>query len=436
MYTLANTTIPEYSGPYKTQDNGHKVKYKRIILSIFFLLIFQTTGSLLFALSNPVPELNCTSAVLLDSETGTVLFSKNSDRLIPPASMTKLVTLHVVYEAIAAGILSKDEIITIGEDADFRSLPPHSSLMFLEKGQRVSVIDLMKGLAVPSGNDAAIALAERVAGSVPAFVEMMNSEVKKAGFKHMHFEDASGLSEKNKVTAADFAAFCVYYINRHPKALSELHSLLKFTYPKKKNIPEGKKSVYGPITQYNRNNLLGRYPWSDGLKTGYIDESGYNIAVTAKMNDRRLIAVLMGGPGKNAGEGALIRAIDVVNLLSYGFYRFTNYKTVPGIIDSVPVFSGEKNNLKVSYSTAGKLTIPRELIYETELLFETDHPVIAPVKRGEKIGRLFILLKGEKVASFPVIAEENIRRGSLIKRIIDRIRLWFRRSGVSRKVGP
>lgn len=375
-----------------------------------------------------VPELNCKAACLIDTGTGAVLFEKNSGIEIPPASMTKLVTLHLVYKAIAEGKIAKDEVITIDRNADFRSLPPHSSLMFLEKGQKVTVLDLMRGLAVPSGNDAAIALAELVGGSVGNFVSMMNEEVKRLGFSGMHFEDASGLSENNRVSARDFAYFCVEYIKLHPESLTELHSISEFTYPK------GGSSVYGPIKQNNRNSLLGRYVWADGLKTGYIDESGYNIAVTAETGGRRLVAVLLGGPGKNAGDGGLTRAVDAVNLLSYGFYRFTNYIPDPSALKSVKVYGGKRDSLKVLYPELKAITLPREAAYITELVFRMEKPVLAPVRKGDEIGRLEVRIRGKAVSSYPVKAGEDVLQGSLVKRFLSWVKLLFKRPVLVRKL--
>ncbi len=396
--------------------------------ALSLLAVLLLTGSLSAeSTSSILPDLNCTSAVLIDAGTGAVLFKKNGDLEIPPASMTKLVTLHLVYNAIAEGKISKDQLVTIDNRADFRSLPPHSSLMFLEKGQSVSVLDLMKGLAVPSGNDAAIALADLVAGSVEDFVAMMNAEVRRMGFTRMHFEDASGLNENNTVTAKEFAFFCSRYVDLHPEALKELHSLSEFTYPKAKNIPSGGKSAYGPIKQYNRNNLLGRFRWADGLKTGYIDESGYNIAVTAQENGRRLIAVLLGGPGGNTSEGSLIRAIDAVNLLSYGFYRFTNYVPDPSAFKTVVIYGGKKNTLSLSYPDMGAVTLPREAAYVTRLAFKMPKPVIAPVRKGDGIGHLQVLINGDVVASYPVAAGEDIASGSVIKRFFDWIKRIFKK---------
>ena len=196
--------------------NINSVKLFVLIVICILTIIGKGQALPLLQRSQTVPTLNARSAILMDSLTGTVLFEKDSNLSIPPASMTKLVSLYLVYKEIENGRVSRDEIIRIGREADFRSLPPRSSLMFLEEGQEVSMLDLMLGLAVPSGNDAAIAIAIRIAGSVEQFVEMMNREVLGMGLESVHFEDASGLSGKNIVSAEEFAQFCSIYINSFP----------------------------------------------------------------------------------------------------------------------------------------------------------------------------------------------------------------------------
>jgi D-alanyl-D-alanine carboxypeptidase (penicillin-binding protein 5/6) len=371
------------------------------------------------------PSLNAKSAILIDSLTGTILFEKNSQVSIPPASMTKLMSLYVVYKKIEEGVLSKSEIIRISKNADFRSLPPHSSLMFLEEGQEVSIKDLMLGLAVPSGNDAAIAIAERIAGSVEAFVRLMNLEADEMGLSSVHFEDASGLNEKNRVTAVDFVQFCSEYINKYPEALNELHSVSSFTYPKEGNWKSNGVSVYGPIKQYNRNNLLGSYNPVDGLKTGYIDESGYNIALTAKEGERRLIAVILGGSGENSAEGSLLRAIDGVNLLSYGFYNFRNIKSEIPLIDSPKIWKGSQSSIKIKYPEIPVLTLT--VAKATTLRIEVIIPqnLIAPIKRGEIIGEIIQYTGEEIIGKYNITAAEDLPVGGFFRRLLDTIKIFF-----------
>jgi len=183
------------------------------------------------AIASP-PSLNARSAILIDAATGEVLYEKAADLALPPASLTKLVTLHVVMEEIKAGRLPPDEIIDIDAKDCSPYIPYGSSLMYLQPGMQVSVRDLMLGAAVVSGNDAAYALARRVAGSNEKFAEMMNSAVRQLGFEHMSFVEPSGLSEKNLVTARDFALFCKEYIELHPKALTELHLVKSIHFPR------------------------------------------------------------------------------------------------------------------------------------------------------------------------------------------------------------
>lgn len=404
------------------------MKIKNIILAKKKLIIFFSFAVLSISLSAE-PVINARSAILIESLTGTVLFEKNSQESIPPASMTKLMSLYVVYKKIEEGKASKDEIILVSKNADFRSLPPHSSLMFLEEGQEVSLHDLMLGLAVPSGNDAAIAIAEKIAGSVEGFVQLMNSEAEELGLRSLYFEDASGLSDKNRVTARDFVKFCSEYISRFPEAINELHSVGSFTYPQKENWNINGSSVYGSITQYNRNNLLTTYAPVDGLKTGYIDESGYNIALTAKIEDqengRRLIAVLLGGPGENSIEGSFLRAIDGINLLSYGFYNFKNVKSeVPKII-SPKIWKGIKTELEFEYPEIPFITlsVDKAVNVRTEVIIPQN--IIAPIKRGEVVGQI-IQYSGEDIlGKYNITTVQDIPLGGFFRRLIDTIKIFF-----------
>ncbi|MFO7849401.1 MAG: D-alanyl-D-alanine carboxypeptidase family protein, partial [Spirochaetia bacterium] len=295
----------------------------------------------------PVPELMSKAAVLYDFETGKLLFEKNGNLSISPASMTKLMTLHLVYKAIEEGELSRNTEVDISERADFRNQPAGSSLMFIEEGQRVTILELMQGLAVPSGNDAAVALAEAVSGSLEDFVEEMNREAVRLELEEVEFVEPAGIDSSNKATARSFARFCRIYLQTHPYALEELHSLEEYTYPNGWNLPSASSSVHGPITQENYNLLVGRHPWVDGLKTGYISEAGYNIALTAKHGKRRVLAVVMGGPGENTREGNLSRVIDGTHLISYGFYAYRRvHPSVPDV-GTAKVWGGRTSSLEL-----------------------------------------------------------------------------------------
>jgi len=266
------------------------------------------------------PYILAQSAVLIELKTGAVLYKKNEHKSIPPASLTKLMTLHLIYNAIEKGKISRDDVVPISNQAWAINQPRGSSLMFIEPGQRVTVLELMKGLAVSSGNDAAVALAEFHSGSVSAFVEKMNQTAKDLNLSSLSFTDPAGIKSSNSITAYDFAQFCRIYLNAHPHSLNEIHSLKFFTHPDKDNYTNGKS--YTPIVQENKNPLIGMNPTIDGLKTGYIPSSGYNISVTSKRNGMRLITVILGIPGKNKTIGNKGRIHDSIALMEYGFGNF------------------------------------------------------------------------------------------------------------------
>jgi len=368
------------------------------------------------------PVINAASAILIEMETDTILFEKNADEVIPPASMTKLMTIHIALNFIEDMEMSADSLVPVSDRADFRNSPPRSSLMFIEEGQKVSIMELLTGLALPSGNDAGIAVAEFVAGSVPDFVELMNIEAQRLGLEHTHFDDSSGYSENNKTTAREYATFCSFYLNEHPEAARELHTLTSFTYPKDHNLPLNGSSVHGPITQPNHNLLIGRMAGVDGLKTGYIDESGYNLAASAEFDGRRFILVTMGGPGGSSRDGSLRRLIDGAALFSYGFYGWTTLTPEVPKDSTLRIWGGEKDELKLTFSPAEKLTVPS--ISSAGLDFHAEWNKLAyPIEAGSKAGIWKLTDRDGRVFQTGTItAAETVEEGNIFKRIIDRFR--------------
>jgi len=363
------------------------------------------------------PQIMSKAAAVYDYETGTLLYEKNGDLRIPPASMSKLMTMHLAFKAVEAGEIDLDTTITVGAEDDFTQLPRRSSLMFIEEGQNVTLLQLMQGLAVPSGNDAALMLARLLAGSVENFVELMNQEVRALGFEDIYFDDPAGLSEKSYVTAKQFALFCCEYIRRHPESLKMLHNIPEFTYP-----PSGvSSSTYGPITQENYNVLIGRHPWVDGLKTGYIDESGYNISLTARADGRRLVAVVLGGPGESGREGALTRAIDGVNLLSYGFYHFTRVEPQFPSLSSVKVWRGMPGTIQPKLHSPGPLVLPLDTAAQLEVRHQLDLPLEAPLGAGTKIGETLITSGDSLIRSYPITVPSDVKLGSWWRQMVDSI---------------
>jgi D-alanyl-D-alanine carboxypeptidase (penicillin-binding protein 5/6) len=373
---------------------------------------------------SPVPPtLHARSAMLLEARTGTILYEDHADTVLAPASLTKLMTLHLVLEQIASGRLDPNEQIVPGPDAWARSMPPRSSLMFLGPRQTVRIEQLMKGLVVDSGNDAAVALADRIAGSVPAFVALMNQEAQRLGYRDMRFVEPAGISSANAITAREYADFCRRFIELHPEALQSLFSLREFTYPQSENLGEGNHEK--PITQQNRNVLLGRYEGTDGLKTGYIDESGYNIAVTAARGGMRLISVILGVPSRGRVSGARLRALESEQLLDYGFNNFTTLQPSYPPLAVVRVWKGRSRSVQVAPERAPYVVVPRALAGEVSAVVDQRREVIAPVIEGQQMGSITVLLAGRELTRFPLVAESGVGRGSALVRLLHSIALLF-----------
>ena len=251
--------------------------------------------------------------------------------------MTKLFAMYVVEEEVLQGRMNYSDVIYLPPECWACNMPPHSSLMFLGKGQIVTLEELLLGLSICSGNDAAYALAYAVCGSMEDFVERMNQAALDAGLTHTHFVESSGYSELNVTTAREMAAFCRLYILKHPGSLKKFHSVASFTYPKERNMALGDRygaqnwsnglpeSITMGITQENTNPLLGRLAGCDGLKTGYIDESGYNLALTVTREGTRFLSVTMGGKGNNTKEGQAGRIADGTEIMETAFSIFRDY---------------------------------------------------------------------------------------------------------------
>lgn len=400
------------------------------------LTLIALLGSLLIGLvpapalaAPPTLQLDAKSAILIDFATGQVLFEQNADASIAPASLTKLMTLHLAYKKIAAGEMKKEDLVQIRREA-WAATMPGSSVMFLEPGQIVTVGEIMKGIAIPSGNDASVAIAQHIAGSVNAFVEMMNKEAQEMGFTTLHFADPAGLSPENKVTAREFAAFARRYVEMHPEALSELHSVEEFTYPLPQNLPPDKQDTPS-VTQYNRNTLLGEVEGVDGLKTGFIDESGYNICLTAKRGDMRLVGVILGVPGATEAEGSARRAQAGTDMLQWGFQNFVTIKPELPAISTVRVWKGAANQVALEPERPVQLTVARGAENSLTSTVHQETSVMAPVTKGQKLGELIFAADGKEVAKFELRAAADVKQGGFFKRLWDTIRLtvagWFTR---------
>ena len=332
-------------------------------------------------------------------------------------------TMHLAFKLARENQVSFDEPIIPPQESWAINQPPRSSLMFLANGQQTNLHELLLGLAIPSGNDAAVAVALQFALTVDAFTEMMNREAEALGLTRTHFDEPSGVSEFNLSTARDFANFCRIYVREHPEALNDYHSVREFAYPRAENVAEIFRSRPGTIVQYNHNRLLDTVEGVDGLKTGFIDESGYNIALTAKRGETRFIAVILGAPQIG---GEQIRSEDGKRLLTWAFDNFKTVFPPEPDLEQPRVWKGKTNFVSLKPGETLEFTSPIERaspLYQKNELFE---PLIAPLPAGSVAGHLVYYDYSGELRRIPLVTVEDMESGGFFKRLFDSIRLFFK----------
>jgi len=406
---------------------------RRYILFFLFIICFPLcvsaqiyqAQSALLPIIETAPEIVSEAAVLIDAHTGTMLYSKNPDEEIPPASLTKLMTMHLVMKAIEEGRASYDEIIPITVESWAQSQPYRSSLMFLEPGQIVSLREILLGLAVVSGNDAAVAAALRLAPTMKEFANMMTTEARRMGLKVTRFEESSGISENNMTTAAEFASFCSQYLIAHPQSLADFHSVPSFSYPLAANVRENRKSNPRTITQENRNTLIKIFPGVDGFKTGFINESGYNIALTAQRDNTRFILVILGAP--NIRHGADIRDKDAMALLTWAFENFKTVRITEEVkIEPAKLWKGRANKVElVPLENLLDFTAPVNRANNLQFATIIDKKLTAPLPTGSFAGYLVISDDYGELNRVLLVTAKEAKKGNIFKRLWHSILLLF-----------
>ena len=391
-----------------------------LTLSLFF---FVLPGAAQNLQAQTPPELISQAAVVMDAATGTIIFQKNADQEIPPASLTKLMTMHLVFREIAAGRTSLEEIITPPRESWAANQPPRSSLMYLANGHRLSLRELLLGLSIFSGNDAAVAAALHVAPSVDAFAEMMNREAAAMGLTRTRFVEPSGISEFNMTTAGEFARFCRIYLEANPDSLKNFHSVREFAYPETWNLPEPYRSRPGTRVQSNRNTLIGRVEGVDGLKTGYIDESGYNIALTAERDGNRFIAVVLGAPAEWGGDR--IRDSEGSELIAWAFNNYKTVRLYPEKIEPARLWKGRDDQIELVWKGETVFTALRERGGNLRWSVELKEPLIAPLPAGSPAGDLVLYDSFGELRRFQIVTAQEAEAGGFFKRLLDSIKLFF-----------
>ena len=362
------------------------------------------------------PSVYAASALLADLKTGSILYEKNADILIPPASMTKLIAMYIVFQDAAAHKFSLDDVVPLKAESWAVNAPEGSSLMFLAEGQRVSVRELLLGLAVASGNDAAAAIADFVSGSQSAFVERMNTEMKKLGLRYTRFADASGYSELNATTAREFASFARTYLHLYPEALKEFHSVQTLRYPQSHNSPREKPSP--SVVQKNTNPALGIIPGANGLKTGFIPESGYNLSLTVERDNLSILSVTLGGPGQGTVQGNAYRLKDAQSLTDYAYNNFKTASIPDSAQIPVGIIGGKTASFFARETAPCTATVPASAS-QIRRTFELPDFIYAPVKAGDKIGKAVYSVGNMRIKEIPLIADRSVEKSSRLKKIID-----------------
>ncbi len=369
------------------------------------------------------------SAILIDAATGSILYEKNADAVIPPASMTKLVVMYVVFQEIATGRISLDDVVPLPPESWAVNAPPQSSLMFLAEGQTVTLRELLLGLAVASGNDAAVAVAHYVSGSVDKFIERMNHEMEILGLEKTRFVEPSGYSELNLTTPREFAAFARVYLARYPESLEAFHSQPSISYPQKHNLAEWHQEKDQAIFQQSTNKLLGVLPGCDGLKTGFIYESGYNLSLTAQRGETRFISVTMMGPGVGSVEGNRYRVADGTNLMEWAFSTFATHFKADVEPLAIPVLGGHKNSVVLAPLHTNDLTVPAILKDQSpataanSITAQISIPsyVHAPLQAGDVVGKITYSLGNIVLEEVPLLAVTPVKDGNVFKKLVDKL---------------
>jgi D-alanyl-D-alanine carboxypeptidase (penicillin-binding protein 5/6) len=352
------------------------------------------------------PSVAAEAYVLTDLSSNQALAARNADQRRDPASLTKLMTAYIVFGALRAKTIFPAQMVNVSQ----RAWRAEGSRMFIEPRKSVTVDELMRGMIVQSGNDASIALAELTAGSEDAFVARMNTEAARLGMTGTHFTNVTGLSETGHYsTAGDLALLAAAVIRDFPEY-----------YP----LYAQKEFRYNNITQPNRNRLLWLDPDVDGVKTGHTDAAGWCLIASGKRGDRRLLAVVLGATSDTA------RANEAQKLLHWGFQAFDTVALYQSgkPIANIRVWKGAQNEVPAGFLVDRFLTLPKGKADKLAVSMEANEPLIAPIARAQPIGTVKIALEGRSLATFPLIALEEVPEAGVFARAWDTVRLWFRKS--------
>jgi D-alanyl-D-alanine carboxypeptidase (penicillin-binding protein 5/6) len=345
-------------------------------------------------------DTNAKQAIIVEFDTGAVLYSKDADSTMYPASMTKMMTAYLLFEQLKIGNLSLNDTIRVSEKAWRKG----GSKMFVKVGDRVSVEDLLRGIVVQSGNDATIVVAEGIGGSESAFAEMMTEKAREIGMTNSTFYNASGWPDPDHVTTArDLAILAERTIRDFPEYY---HYYSELTYK------------YNNIKQGNRNPLLYQNLGADGLKTGYIKASGYGLTASAKRNDRRLVVVA------NGFSSVKERAIGSERLLDWGFRTWNNYTLFKAgeTVTELPVWLGKSKSVPIVIKDKLVITIPRKSRSKMKVAVAYEEPIPAPIQAGAQVATLVVTAPDADRVEVPLYADAHVPQLGAVSRLGEALR--------------
>lgn len=376
------------------------------------LIAFTLTLSLFTAsvYAEP-PAIDAKSYILMEASTGTILSESNSDEPLPPASVTKIMTLLLIYDAVNSGKIKWEDMVSVSEHAASMG----GSQIFLEPNEQQSVETLTKSIAIASANDAAVAMAEFIAGSEESFVNMMNEKAKEIGMKNATFVNACGLdTEGHKMSAKDIAIMSRELITKYP-------DIKKYTTTWQDTITHTTSKGTTEFGLTNTNKLIKWYKDATGLKTGSTGKALYCLSGTALRDGMELIAVVMAAPNPKA------RFQTTMKLLDYGFanYRLQSGKKAGEIVGQVPVYKGMTDKVNGAVASPVNIVTPKENKSELDCKVELAESINAPVKKGDKLGEIIYYTNNKEIARTNVIANEDIEKANLTKNISRLLQMWL-----------
>lgn len=375
--------------------------FKPYLIALFLSLPLMNAQA---ALPVPAaPNIDATGLLLVDMHSDRILVEKNADQRLEPASITKIMTAHVVFHELEKGDLKLDDMVSVSEKA----WKTEGSRMFIEVNTKVSVDELLKGLIIQSGNDAAVALAEHVAGSEEAFANLMNEHAAQLGMDGTHYVNSTGLPDPyHYTTARDIVKVTEATIHDYPE-FYKLYAVKEYTY--------------NDIRQHNRNNLLWRDSSVDGVKTGHTESAGYCLVSSAERDGMRLIAVVMGTDSKKA------RIKESTALLNYGFRFFETHRLYGAgqALAQARIWKGERENLALGLDDDLFVTIPRRQYDKLQARTEIKPTIEAPVNKGQALGEVIVELSGTEVTRMPLRALADMPEGGLWNLMVDSVLLWM-----------